>query len=401
MSQAQTSTEKPHLGQFILSSGMKTICYIFIVLGVATFVAGLAMHNDRVWTAYLVSFFFFVSLALGGLFFTALQHLTSAGWSVGIRRLPEAFTSFLPVTAVGAVLLFLGGSKLFVWLDPHAVAEDTILQAKTGYLNVTFWAIRLFVFFALWLFFKKNIIGNSLRQDVSGDENLTRRSLPFSIAFILIFAISYSLFSVDSLMSLQPHWFSTIFGIYCFAGLFQSTLALIAMTMIVMMHKGLVRGYITDHHLHDMGKFVFAFTIFYAYIAFSQFLLIWYANLPEETEFYWNRMYGGWLWISIGIAVFKFIVPFFALLPRWAKRKHCHLFMVCALILVMQYVDVYWIVYPNFNDNHLVFSLWEVLIFLGFAGGFGLVVMTFLSKHSLVPIKDPRLHESMQHEVIY
>jgi hypothetical protein len=217
----------------------------------------------------------------------------------------------------------------------------------------------------------------------------------------LVFAITYSLFSVDTMMSLQPHWFSTIFGVYCFAGLFQSSLALLVIILVWLLNKGLLRGYVTDHHVHDMGKYMFAFTIFYAYIAFSQFLLIWYANLPEETEFYWNRMYGGWLWVSIAIAVFKFIVPFLALLPRWAKRSHSHLVAVAVLILIMQYVDVYWLVYPNFNDNRLVFSLWEVFIFLGFLGGFLLMVTNFLSKHNLVPIKDPRLHESVQHEVIY
>jgi hypothetical protein len=193
-------------------------------------------------------------------------------------------------------------------------------------------------------------------------------------------------------MSLLPTWYSTIFGVYCFAGLFQSSLAVMALIIIFLRRGGMVRGYVTDEHLHDVVKFLKAFTVFWAYIAFSQFMLIWYANIPEETEYYIMRSQHGWLAVSMALLVFRFIVPFIALLPRWAKRNHNHVIAVSVLVLVMQYVDIWWMVYPNFFHGHM-FAL--------FAGLFLIGLMSFFSKFSLVPLKDPRLHEAVSHHVTY
>lgn len=202
-------------------------------------------------------------------------------------------------------------------------------------------------------------------------------------------------------MSLQPHWFSTIFGVYCFAGLFQSAIAVISLITIYFLKKGRLQGFVDENHLHDLGKYLFAFTVFWAYIAFSQFMLMWYANLPEETIFYIPRMAEGWVGVSFVLMMFKFIVPFLALLSRKAKRNMNSLAVVCVLILVMQYVDIYWLAYPNFNEHKAVFSYQEVLIFLGFLGTFIFAVTKFLSKHSIIPMKDPRQHESTNHHVVY
>ena len=202
-------------------------------------------------------------------------------------------------------------------------------------------------------------------------------------------------------MSLEPHWYSTIFGIYCFAGLFQSSLALVTIVTVYLVNQGLLRGLVSDHHLHDLGKYMKAFTVFYAYIAFSQFMLIWYANLPEETIFYLNRSSGTWLLISWSILIFKFIVPFLLLLPKWAKRNHSQLVLVAMIILIMQYVDIYWLVYPNLDNNNVLFGWQEIGMFMGFLGLFMLVVTRFLAKNNLVPIKDPRIQESIHHEVTY
>ena len=393
--------QTPSLKPFTTPNSVKSLAMATMLLGALTFLVGVFTKNDRVWTAFLVAFFYFASLSLGGLFFTAIQHVTNAGWSVTVRRVSESFVAFLPVAAVAAVVIFLGSKKLYMWMNPAIVSEDSILQAKTGYLNGTFWIIRWVLFFGLWMWFAKLIVGRSLEQDKTGDANLTLKNLGTSVKFLLFFALSYSFFSVDALMSLQPHWFSTIWGVYCFAGLFQSTIAFLIILIVWLMKNGSLNGFVNENHLHDLGKFLKAFTIFYAYIGFSQFMLIWYANLPEETEFYLERMHGGWLYVSIALAVFKFIVPFLALLPRAAKRNPAHLVAVSLLVLAAHYLDVYWIVYPNFNDNALVFSFWEILVFLGFLGAFVLMVTRFLSKNNIVPIKDPRLHESLAHEVVY
>lgn len=391
----------PTPGKYTASKRTKTIYAVCMFVGLLLFVLGLFQDQARTWHSYLTSYFYFTNLALGGLFFAALQHVSKAGWSVNIRRFAEAMTAYLPIAAAGAIVLLLGSKQLYIWLDAAVVAKDQILEGKSAYLNWGFFIIRLAVFFALWLLFRGLIVGRSLQQDASGDEKLTLKNIGASVAFLLVFALSYSLFSVDTLMSLQPHWFSTIWGVYCFAGLFQSSLAVLILITVAMMKRGLVGGLVSADHLHDLGKFLKAFTVFYAYIGFSQFLLIWYANLPEETIFYLARSTGGWMGLTFSLLIFKFFVPFLLLLPRAAKRSPNHLVLVSILVLVMQYVDVYWMVYPNFDSTGLHFSYPEVGTFLLFAGLFVYAVTNFLSKHNLVPVKDPRIEESIHHHVTY
>lgn len=399
---AATSHNSPTApGTLQVNPLIKTISAVLIFLGFASFVALLFMNKDRAWHAYLTGYFYFTSLALGGLFFAGIQHMTKAGWSVNIRRFMESMTAFLPISFIGGLILLIGAPTLYVWLDNATVAGDPILAHKQGYLNFPFFIIRLVIFFGIWMYFSKKLIGMSLKQDETGDVSLTKKMTAYSVAFMGLFALSYSFFSVDLLMSLEPHWFSTIFGIYTFAGLFQSSLAFLILLIIYCMKKGLLKGYVDENHLHDLGKFLFAFTVFWAYIAYSQFMLIWYANLPEETVFYMHRLHGGWVWISASLIVFKFIVPFLALLPQRAKRNANYLAAVSVWILIMQYVDLYWLVYPNYDDHHVVFNLPELFVWLGFGGAFVLCVVKFLSKHSIVPKKDPRQHESMHHHVVY
>lgn len=395
------STTAKDPGQFEASSRLKTLTACCLFLGLVFFVIALINDPKRAWMAYLVPLFYFTSLALGGLFFAAIQHVTKAGWSVNIRRVVESLSAFLPLAALATLIFLAGAPELYKWLQPETVAADPLLVHKAPYLNSTFFVIRVLLFFGLWLWFKKVIVGRSIAQDESGDENITHGLVGQSIAFVLVFALSYSFFSVDLLMSLEPHWFSTIFGVYCFAGLFQSTMAFLILALLYMKKKGLLEGYVTSDHLHDLGKFLFAFTVFWAYIAFSQYMLIWYANLPEETIFIIPRSEHGWVYVSIALIVFKFIVPFLALLPRWAKRTPASLVAISVLILIMQYVDIYWLVYPAFYHETPKFGLAEVGIFLGFAGAFLFAVTRFLSRNRLVPLKDPRIQESMHHHVVY
>lgn len=391
----------PMPGQFVPSQTLRTIYSVAIFLGLVLFGLALFKDGDRAWYGFLTAFMYWTNLALGGLFFAAIQHVTKAGWSVNIRRIAESFTAFLPIAAIGAIVLLLGSKHLYIWLDSDVVAKDAILQGKSAYLNPTFFVIRLVVFFGLWLTFSKLIIGNSLKQDQDGDTKWTLKNVGLSIAFLFTFALSYSLFSVDTLMSLQPHWFSTIWGIYNFAGLFQSFLAMLILFVIYSMKKGWLRGLVSEDHLHDLGKFLKGFTVFMAYIGFSQFILIWYANLPEETIFYLARSNGWWMAISFSLLILKFAVPFLLLLPRWAKRTPSHLAMVSVLILIMQYVDIHWMVYPNLDPYSPHFSWQEIGPFALLGGLFLWSVTGFLSKNKLVPVKDPRIEESIHHHVVY
>jgi hypothetical protein len=388
-------------GQFVAGKGLRTLYSVAIFIGLVLFALGLYRDQSRTWHGFLTSYMYWTNLALGGLFFAAIQHIAKAGWSVNIRRIAESFTAFLPVAAVGAVVLLVASGSLYSWLDPKVVETDAIIKGKSAYLNGPFFIVRTVVFIGLWLFFSKLIVGNSLKQDVDGDAKWTLKNVPTSIAFLLVFAISYSLFTVDVLMSLQPHWFSTIWGIYNFAGLFQSFLAMFIIFVVYSMKKGWLKGLVSEDHLHDLGKFLKGFTVFMAYIGFSQFILIWYANLPEETIFYLARSNGWWMAITFSLLIFKFAVPFLLLLPRWAKRTPSHLVMVSVLILVMQYVDIHWMVYPNLDPYSPKFAWQEIGSFLMFGGLFLWSVTNFLSKNKLVPVKDPRIEESTHHHVAY
>jgi hypothetical protein len=393
----------PHLvlNKFEPSQRLRTMSFAFVAIGLIGFVVGLLRNQDRLWASYLTSFFFVSCLSLGGLFFAVLQHISKAGWSSSIRRQAEAMSSFIPSMVVGSLVLLAGLKHLYPWADPAFVAENPIIQAKTAYLNSTFLVIRLLIFGLGILFFARAMVGNSVKQDRDGDAKYTHKNVALAVAYILFFSLSFSLFSVDLLMSLLPTWYSTIFGIYCFAGLFQSSLAFLILMMIYIKRKGYVQGYYNQEHVHDVAKFLKGFTIFWAYIAFSQFMLIWYANIPEETEYYLMRSEGAWMSISVALLVFKFIVPFLALLPRAAKRNEGHLILVCTLLLVMQYLDVYWMVYPNFFEGEVVFGFYEVSLLMGFVGIFLLSIQKFFKKNAMVAIKDPRLEEALHHHVSY
>ncbi len=241
------------------------------------------------------------------------------------------------------------------------------------------------------------MIGNSIAQDSSSDYALTLQNKSFGPAFLILFGITFTMASFDQLMSLDPHWFSTMFGVYCFAGLFYANLASTCLLTLYMVANGKLKGIVNDNHLHDLGKFMFAFTVFWAYIGFSQFMLIWYANLPEETGYFLHRFHGGWFWVSTFLLVGKFLLPFFFLLPRDAKRNPRILAFVGCFMLVAQWVDVMWMVQPEFYSEGPQFGWVEIGVTLGFIGVFGLVVSRFLQKNNVLAIGDPRLEESVFH----
>ncbi|KYG60418.1 molybdopterin oxidoreductase [Bdellovibrio bacteriovorus] len=390
-----------HVSKFEAPAKLKTLSFALIAIGLLTFVVGLMKNQERLWTSYLVAFFFFASMAVSGLFWVAINNVAKAGWSVTIRRFAEATTSFIPAILIGGLVLLVGFKTLYPWANQEVLDASPVVAAKTAYLNTGFFVVRLFIFALGCMIFRYIIVGNSLKQDQTGDENLTNKNVSPAVGFIVFFALAFSFFSVDLLMSLLPTWYSTIFGIYTFSGMFQAGMAFLAIVIVLMRRHGFVKGYVTDEHQHDVVKYLKGFSIFWAYIAFSQFMLIWYANLPEETEYYIMRSQGGWMGVSLALLIFRFVVPFLALLPRGAKRNGNHVILVSTIVLIMQYVDIYWMVYPNFFDGHVTFGFWEIGIFAGFAGLFILTVMSFWSKHSLVPLKDPRIREAINHHVAY
>lgn len=387
------------ISKFEAPQALKTAMSGFLFIGLITFIAGFIRNPERMWTSYLTAFFYFACLSAGALFFIAFNHVVKAGWSTSIRRFAESMTQFMPVMLVTSFILILGFNKLYIWADPAQLVQ--LSGGKTIYLAPWFVILRLVLFGLGCLVFRSLIVGNSIKQDKTGEHALTFKNVKYSIGFIAFFAIFFTMFSFDLMMSLLPTWYSTIFGIYCFAGAIQSTFAVLAIIIVWMKNSHMVSGYVTEEHQHDIGKFLKGFTVFWAYIAFSQFMLIWYANIPEETEFYITRSLNGWMTISFALLIFRFIVPFLVLLPRGAKRNDSILVSVSVLVLVMQYVDLYWLVYPNFFDGVPQFGFWEIGIFLGFAGLFILTMIQFMKKNNLVAINDPRIHEAINHHVSY
>ncbi len=388
--------EIPPVPKYALSLPMRLFYLGLVLVGLVTFLGALKIDPNRAWHSYLLNYFYWMSLGVSGVFFVALQYITTSVWSTPIRRVADSFLGFLPVAFVLMLVLFLGVSHLYEWTHPAEVLHDSILKGKSSYLNMPFFVIRNIVFYAIWFGAAILLLKNSLAQDKNGDPRFTLKNRKIAAPFIVLFALSFTMASFDFLMSLEPHWFSTIFGVYTFAGLFYSSMAMMILFVIALRRNGVLAHVVNENHLHDLGKLMFAFCVFWAYIAFSQYMLIWYGNLPEETGFMIRRTEGAWVPISLALLFGKFVIPFFLLISRPAKRNENYLIFIAVWVLAMQWLDCYWIVYPVLNDKP-VFGWQEMGMFAGFLGLFVLSVTWVMQRIPLVPMKDPRLLEGVNH----
>jgi hypothetical protein len=365
----------------------------------ATLALGLG-DRPQLWHSWLVAALFVLSLALGGLFFVLTQHATSAGWSGAVRRIAENAMAAMPFVALLFAPLLLGLGELFHWSHADAVAADPLLAHKQPYLNVPFFVARTVFYFAAWCGLAYWFGRLSRQQDRTGDHQLTRRMRWASAPSLILFALTLTFASFDWLMSLNPHWYSTIFGVYFFAGSLVGVFAFMALVTIAQGRAGLLVEVVTVEHRHQIGQLLFAFVAFWAYIAFSQYFLIWYGNIPEETVFFAERMSGSWRMASVALALGHFIVPFFFLLPRAIKRNPAALAAASLWLLAMHLLDLYWLVMPNLHHDGMAPNLLDFTALLG-AGGLFLAAFGWASRRqALVPLGDPRLPESLTFEVI-
>ncbi len=352
--------------------------------------------------AYLVGFSFYLSISLGALFFVALHHASRAGWSVCVRRVMEIVAAnvllmavlFLPIL-VGAVF---GGSSLYEWTDSAKVVGDHVLEGKQKYLNLPFFLLRAAGFFAvwgglIWFFWRR-----SLQQDESGDVKLSLSMERVSYPALIVFALTLTFASFDWLMSLTPHWFSTAYGVYFFSGAVVSALAVVILLLIALQATGRLTSVVTTEHYHELGKLLFAFIIFWGYIAFSQYMLIWYANIPEETEWYLPRQEGGWIIVSLILLFGHLLIPFLGLMSREAKRRKAILGFWAVWMLVVHWIDMHYLVMPDAQHPGVRFGLIELCCLIGIGLLFFAGILTFAGHRSLVPTKDPRLGESLGFE---
>ncbi|HUR35728.1 MAG TPA: hypothetical protein VM032_18115 [Vicinamibacterales bacterium] len=348
--------------------------------------------------SWLVSFLFFLTLALGALFFVLIQYAAQGGWSVVLRRIAETTFATLPVMAALFLPVVLGLHDLYSWTVPGAAEHDALLQWKAPYLNVPFFLIRAVIYFGAWSFIALLYYRRSRSQDESGDPTVSARLRRVAGPSIIVLALTQTFASVDWIMSLTPHWYSTMFGVYFFAGSFVGFIALLSVVVAAMRQAGLLDTIITPEHLQDIGKLLFGFTAFWAYIAFSQFFLMWYANLPEETIWYRTRLEGSWLIVSLFLMAGHFAVPFFYLMGHAVKRRGGTLALGGAWLLTMHFLDLYWQIMPTLHPEGLRPSVLDVAALLAVGGSVLAVASWLMRRHALVPLRDPRLAESLAFE---
>lgn len=350
----------------------------------------------RFWVNLLINNFYFTSLALSGMFFLALQFLTNTSWMRSYQVIPLAMSSYLPVAFIFTILGLFGTHTLYEWSHTEFVMNDPILVKKIAYLNTPFFVTRIIMYFLLWLAFSYVLQKLISKWKGSNKRILSSRLAAVSAFTMITFALSFSFYSYDSLMSLEPHWFSTIYSVYTFSSLFLGGIAFITLSLIVLRNMGYLKEYVTRNHFHDLGKWLFGMSVFWAYIWFCQYMLIWYSNIPEETSYYVLREHGNWNWLFWSNFVISFLFPFFILLTRESKRNLINLSVVAVIVLIGRWIDLFTLVAPKvYEHSHTeaIIGPYEILSALLFALIFVYFFLRNLSANDLVIKEDPYLEE--------
>jgi hypothetical protein len=355
--------------------------------------AGGASHFYR---SYLAGFVFWNGLALGCLAVLGLGHLTGGAWAVASRRLFESGTRTLPLMAVLFVPIIFGLHDLYEWSHPEAVAKDALLQKKALYLNEPFFLGRAAFYFALWIGLAWLLNRWSLQQD-GGREGVTRRLQLTGAAGLVVYALTVTFASIDWVMSLEPHWFSTMYGVIFMVSQALGALALVTAVVVLLSRYQPLSGFIRPSHLNDLGKLMFAFVMFWAYVSFSQYLIIWSGNLPEEIPWYLARFHGGWGWIGALILIGQFLLPFLLLISREANRNPRILITSALLVVVVRFIDILWLILPAFSRAHLAIHWMDLAVPIGIGGLWLAVFATQLKRRPLLPAGDPEYAEALEH----
>ena len=379
-----------------LPGKVQTIGLTFLAVGLILSVAGYAFDVTRSSFNNIIILMFLISIGLGALFLVALEYVAGAVWSVPFRRVAEFFAAVLFLAFVVFFPLLFNLDKIFIWMHPQIVKASSALAGKAPYLNVNFFIIRVIVFFLIWFAFYYFIIKNSVKQDTTEDQILTTKNSRISAFFMPVFAFTISFSAFDWLMSLEPNWFSTIFGVYYFSGTVLAALAVVTIAVVLLNRHGYLINGMNPDHFYSFGALLFAFTNFWAYIAFSQYMLIWYANLPEETAWFITRWAGNWKFVSIGLILFQFVIPYIGLLSQPSKMNPKRLLFIASVILFAHFYDLYWMVMPEFSKDGILFG-WIEIGFILLAAGIIIVVFVYMvKKKNLVPVGDPKLQRGIE-----
>ncbi len=365
-----------------------------------TLLGGLVFDARRALFSYLVAFVFWVGLALGALILLGAFHASAARWPVVLRRFIETVPLTLPLFVVLFVPIALGMRRLFPWVDPHALEGELAhaVESKLPYLNPSAFLVRAAVYFAVWIVVAHLLRAWSVRQDTAGGVALTRWQRRLGAGSLPFLALTMTFAAFDWMMSLDPRFFSTIFGVYWFAGSFMSAFALVIIGARATRDDPTAFGHhMNVEHFHALGKFLLSFVAFWAYVAFSQFMLIWIADIPEEVPWYILRINGGWRWVGAFLALFHFLVPFFLLLSRAVTRNPRALSWVAAWLLLAHWVDLYWLVMPHLHPDGPRPWVFDVTAFVG-VGSLALAFAVLRMRGAAtVPVRDPYLEDSLRY----
>lgn len=405
------------------TSRNKMIALGMIAVGLVSVIAQFATHHEQTWANLLWNNFIFLALGLGATFFLAVQYVAEVGWSAVIKRPLEAMGQSLPVAGlIMIIILVFGGHSLYHWMDegitdPNAPNYDKIIAGKSAFLNPAFFWVRVVLYFVIWSYFARLFRANSLKIDAGEGTTAYLRNRKMAAAFLVLFAVTESTMSWDFIMSIETHWFSTLFAWYTFAGLFVTSIAALAFIVTYLKHRGYLQE-VNEHHLHDIGKFMFAFSVFWTYLWFAQFMLIWYSNIPEEVTYFMLRQdhYRG-IWLAAFFI--NFIAPFLILMTRDAKRKKYLLMFMSIVIFIGHWLDFYIMTIPGSMvtiSHHAAahgaeaaghahgaiygsIGWMEIGTTIGFLGLFAYITQVYLSKSPLVVKNHPMMEESLHHAI--
>jgi len=387
--------------QITVSKNFKIVTLLLIAIGAGSLIFGFFTNRQMTWASYLIVNYYFFSLAMGGTFFFVIQSISQSGWSSAFKRVSEAMMSYVPFASIFFLILYFGVNDLYQWSHKEVVALDPLLQHKSGFLNIPFFFVRMIIYFILWIVFIRKLRQISLKEDLVDPANTDSIMLLFgktelySKIFIFILAITFSLSAIDWVMSVDVHWYSTIFALKNLVAAFLHGVSILTLIVIILYKKGYF-PFFNKYHLHDFARYIFMLSIIWGYFWFAQFMIIWYGNIPEESIYYYVRWQEGWkvlFFLEIGL---NWFIPFMVLLPVKASRNMTLITIVILFLIIGQYIDLFVQIIPG-TTGALKYGWISAGMFLGYAGLFSLVVATTLSKAKILPFNHPYLDESLNH----
>ncbi len=397
MSERSQAVPAPE-GEYLESNrfaGLSFLLGLIAFVALALCVVGAVMNPHQFSYSWLFAFAFFFTLCAGCFFWTIVHHATDAEWSVVVRRQLENLATLLVVLAILFVPILLLRHHLYSWMDIPPGAEAS-LDSKRAYLNWDFFLGRAVLFFGFFIFASLSLRRLSVRQDKDGNPRFTIWMRKVAFVSLPMFALCLTFGAFDWLMSLNYHWFSTMFGVYIFAGAAGSSMSLLVLVITALRQAGYLKDVVTLEHYHIMGKWMLAFCIFWAYIGFGQYMLIWYANMPEETEYFITRNTESWWALSMLLVVGRFFGPFAILLLRSIKKEPHRLCYVAGWIVCMQMLDMYLVILPALHGTAVHVSIWDLVSLIAVGATLGFVYLQVVPRTSLFPVRDPRLIESLK-----